>query len=110
MTDSENKFSDFIEKYPNSSLLPNAFYWRAETKANQENWIGAANDYLESFSISPSGEYSPRTLFGLGISLGAIGEREQACLTLDEVGMRFPDIGAVLSRDIEKAKKILNCG
>lgn len=110
LTDSENKFSDFIEKYPNSSLLPNAFYWRAETKANQENWIGAANDYLESFSISPSGEYSPKTLFGLGISLGAIGEKEQACLTLDEVGMRFPDVGAVLSQDIEKAKKILNCG
>ena len=108
--DSENKFSNFIEKYPTSKLLANAFYWRAETKAEQENWIGAANDYLESFSISPSGEYSPKTLFGLGISLGAIGEREQACLTLDEVGMRFPDIGAVLSQDIEKAKKLLNCG
>ena len=110
LTESENKFSDFIEKYPNSSLLSNAFYWRAETKAGQENWIGAANDYLESFSISPSGEYSPKTLFGLGVSLGAIGEREQACLTLDEVGMRFPDIGAVLSQNIEKAKKLLSCG
>ena len=110
LADSENKFSDFIQKYPNSSLLSNAFYWRAESKASQENWIGAANDYLESFSISPSGEYSPKTLFGLGVSLGAIGEKEQACLTLDEVGMRFPDIGAVLSEDIEKAKKLLNCG
>jgi len=110
LKESENKFSDFIEKYPNSSLLSNAFYWRAETKAGQENWIGAANDYLESFSISPSGEYSPKTLFGLGVSLGAIGEREQACLTLDEVGMRFPDIGAVLSQNIEKAKKLLSCG
>lgn len=110
LPDSEIKFSDFIEKYPTSSLLSNAFYWRAETKASQENWIGAANDYLESFSINPSGEYSPKTLFGLGVSLGAIGEREQACLTLDEVGMRFPDIGAILSQDIEKAKKLLNCG
>ena len=25
----------------------------------------------------------------LGVSLGAIGEKEQACLTLDEVGSRF---------------------
>ena len=109
-TEAENKFSDFIEKYPNSSLLSSAFYWRAETKARQENWIGAANDYLESFSISPSGENSPKTLFGLGVSLGAIGEKEQACLTLEEVGMRFPDIGAVLSQNIEKAKKLLSCG
>ena len=91
-------------------MLSNAFYWRAEIKARQENWIGAANDYLESFSIGPSGEYSPKTLFGLGVSLGAIGEKEQACLTLDEVGMRFPDIGSVLSQDVEKAKKLLNCG
>ncbi len=110
LIESQKSFSEFIEKFPTSSSLSNALYWRAETKARQEDWIGAANDYLESFSISPSGDHSPKTLFGLGVSLGAIGEKEQACLTLDEVGMRFPDIGAVLSQDIEKAKKLLNCG
>ncbi len=110
LIESQRSFTEFIEKFPTSSLLSNALYWRAETKARQEDWIGAANDYLESFSISPSGEYSPKILFGLGVSLGAIGEKEQACLTLDEVGMRFPDMGAGLSQDIEKAKKLLNCG
>ncbi len=110
LKESEKKFSDFIEQYPTSSDLSKAFFWRAEVKARQEDWIGAANDYLESFSLSPRGKYSPKTLFGLGVSLGAIGEKEQACLTLDEVGMRFPEIGSVLSQDIDKAKKLLNCG
>ena len=110
LDESEKTFSNLIEKYPTSSYLPNAFFWRAEVKARQENWIGSANDYLESFSLNPNGEYAPKTLFGLGVSLGAIGEKEQACLTLDEVGMRFPDIGSVLSEDIDKAKKLLNCG
>ena len=57
-------------------------FWRAETRVKDENWIGAANDYLESFTINPDGDIAAKTLFGLGVSLGAIGEKEQACLTL----------------------------
>ena len=70
---------------------------------------GAANDYLESFTINPDGETAAKTLFGVGVSLGAIGEKEQACLTLDEVGSRFENIERTLLVEIVKAKNLLNC-
>ena len=105
----EQRFSEFIESFPTSTRLSAALFWRAEARVKDENWIGAANDYLESFTINPDGESAAKTLFGLGVSLGAIGEKEQACLTLDEVGSRFENIERTLLVEIVKAKNLLNC-
>ena len=105
----EQRFSEFIEGFPTSAKLSSALFWRAESRVKNENWIGAANDYLESFTINPNGESAAKTLFGLGVSLGAIGEKEQACLTLDEVGSRFENIEKTLLDEIIKAKNLLNC-
>ncbi len=105
----EQRFSEFIEAFPTSTKLSSALFWRAETRVKNENWIGAANDYLESFTINPDGENAAKTLFGLGVSLGAIGEKDQACLTLDEVGSRFENIERTLLVEIVKAKNLLNC-
>ena len=105
----EQRFSEFIEGFPTSAKLSSALFWRAEARVKNENWIGAANDYLESFTINPNGDSAAKTLFGLGVSLGAIGEKEQACLTLDEVGSRFENIEKTLLAEIIKAKNLLNC-
>ena len=105
----EQRFSEFIEGFPTSTKLSSALFWRAEARVKNENWIGAANDYLESFTINPNGKSAAKTLFGLGVSLGAIGEKEQACLTLDEVGSRFENIEKTLLAEIIKAKNLLNC-
>ena len=105
----EQRFSEFIDAFPTSTKLSSALFWRAETRVKSENWIGAANDYLESFTINPDGASAAKTLFGLGVSLGAIGEKDQACLTLDEVGSRFENIERTLLVEIVKAKNLLNC-
>ena len=105
----EQTLSEFIEGFPTSTKLSAALFWRAKTRVKNENWIGAANDYLESFTINPNGESAAKTLFGLGVSLGAIGEKEQACLTLDEVGSRFENLEKTLLAEIVKAKNLLNC-
>ena len=105
----EQRFTEFIDTFQTSTKLSSALFWRAETRVKGENWIGAANDYLESFTINPDGESAAKTLFGLGVSLGAIGEKDQACLTLDEIGSRFENIERTLVVEIVKAKNLLNC-
>jgi TolA-binding protein len=105
----EKRFTEFIEGFPTSAKLSSALFWRAEARVKIENWIGAANDYLESFTVNPDGVSAAKTLFGLGVSLGAIGEKDQACLTLDEVGSRFKNIEKTLLTEIVKAKSLLDC-
>lgn len=102
-------FKNFISSFPNNSLLPEVFFYLAETYYNNNEWKLSANSYLESFSLDPKGNFAPLALFGLSISLGALKQFDQACLTLEEVNLRFPGQNVVGIDDILDAKKLLNC-
>ncbi len=109
ITDARNNYKNFIENYPNSSYLPEAFFLLAESQYKMAEWKNAANSYLEGFSLSPNGIFAPPALFGLAISLGALKEFEQACLTLEEVQLRFPSQDVITEQEIVEAKVLLNC-
>ena len=100
---------NFIKNFPNSSFLPEVFFYLAETYYNTDNWKLAANSYLESFSLDPKGDFAAQALFGLAISLAALKQFDQACLTLEEVVLRFPDRKMVSTENILETKKLLSC-
>ena len=102
-------FENFVKNFPNSSLLPEVFYNLAETYYKTDDWKLAATTYLESFSLDPKGDYAPKALFGLAVSLGALKQFNQACLTLEEVNLRFPRQNVVSIENINETKKILSC-
>ena len=102
-------FKNFVKNFPNSTFLPEVFFYLAETYYNTNNWKLAANSYLESFSLDPKGDFAPQALFGLAISLGALKQFDQACLTLEEVVLRFPGQKMVSTENILETKKLLSC-
>ena len=102
-------FENFVTNFPNSSLLPEVFYNLAETYYRIDEWKMAASTYLESFSLDPKGDYAPKSLFGLAVSLGALKQFNQACLTLEEVNLRFPGQNVVSIENIIETKKLLSC-
>ena len=48
--------------------------------------------------------FAPKALFGLAISLGALKQFDQACLTLEEVSLRFPGQKMVTTENILETK------
>lgn len=102
-------FKNFVKNFPNSTFLPEVFFYLAETYFNTDDWKSAANAYLESFSLDPKGKFAPQALFGLAISLGALKQFGQACLTLEEVDLRFPGQKTVSTENILETKKLLSC-
>ena len=102
-------FKNFVTNFPNSSLLPEVLYNLADTHYRTNDWKLAASTYLESFSLDPKGDYAPKALFGLAVSLGALKQFNQACLTLEEVNLRFPRQNVVSIENINETKKILSC-
>ncbi len=50
----------------------------------------AARAYLDSFSSYPKGPQAPDALTKLGMSLGALGQVQDACTTLGQVSVRYP--------------------
>ena len=50
----------------------------------------ASRAYLDAFSAAPEGPFAPDALLKLGEGLAALGQVPEACVTLAEVGTRFP--------------------
>ena len=83
-------FAVFAENYPGGPMSGDAHFWRGESLSELGEWSAAARSYLQSFSSAPDSDVAPRALFKLGVSLDRIGQREESCLTLNEVGIRYP--------------------
>lgn len=100
-------FQSFTQTYTAGPLNSQAHYWRGEALAQQGDTAGAARAFLDSFSGAPGGEVAPQALFRLGQSLGDLGQVQEACVTLGEVGVRFP--GAPAAAEAQTARQALGC-
>ncbi len=106
-TEAVAAFQAFTETYPGSALSADAHFLRGEAESRQGNWTNAARAYLDSFSGSPNGSRAPEALYKLGVALERLGQRSDACLTLSEVGVRFPTSAA--AQDAATARSELDC-
>lgn len=98
---SADLFEVFARIYPGGPMTGEAHFWRGEALANLGQWSNSARAYLQSFSSAPDSAIAPRALLRLGTSLDRIGQREEACLTLNEVSLRYPDSQSSLDAQAE---------
>jgi TolA-binding protein len=84
------QFEAFRQSYPLSINIAEVTYWLGRAKFAIKDLNGAANEYLDAFSLAPFGEFAPKALLGLSSALGSLGQIDQACLTIDELKSRFP--------------------
>lgn len=88
-------FASFTQTYPGGPLAAGADLGRGEALEGLGDAREAARAYLSSFSVDPTGPVASEALFRLGRSLGGLGQTQEACVTLGEVGLRFPSDPAV---------------
>lgn len=94
-TEAAQSFERFTTNYPGSHLSPQAHFLRGSSFEALSETAPAARAFLDSFSGAPDGPYAPEALYKLGISLGALGQKNEACLMLGEVEARFPTASIV---------------
>ncbi|MFV1491287.1 tol-pal system protein YbgF [Phaeobacter sp. JH18-32] len=102
------KFAAFTLAYPGSPLAAAVEYNRGKALDGLGDTREAARAYLASFSGSSSGETAPKALYELGAALGRLGQTSQACVTLAEVGSRFPGAAETAAAEAERAKLACN--
>jgi tol-pal system protein YbgF len=100
-------FETFLATYPGGPLSSEAQFRRGDALAAVSDWRGAARSYLDAFSGAPEGPRAARALYRLGVSLGQLGQTEEACLTLAEVDGRYP--GSEVTSDVATEQRALNC-
>ncbi|THD85855.1 tol-pal system protein YbgF [Aliigemmobacter aestuarii] len=100
-------FAAFATAYPGGPLSQEAQFLRGEALENLGDTANSARAYLEAFSGQPDGPRAAEALFRLGRQLGALGQGPEACVTLTEVGARFP--GSQAAADAAAAMAGLGC-
>ena len=105
----EQSFRDFLRKYPNERLVPDAQYWLGETLFQRQRYRDAAESFLAvSTKYEKSGK-APDSLLRLGQSLAGLNQKEAACATLAEVGRKFPNASASVKRGVAAELKRVHC-
>lgn len=96
-------FARFNQSYPGSPMAQQADLKRGKALDGLGDTREAARAYLASFTGLPTGPVASEALFELGAALGRLGQTSQACVTLSEVGVRFPGSQSVVRAQQEMA-------
>ncbi len=99
-----DQFAAFGAAYPGSPLSAEAFLKQGEAHEGLGERAPAARAYLAAFSAETTGAIAPDALFRLGNMLGQLGQTQEACVTLTEVGARFPTAPAVAQAEQARAR------
>jgi tol-pal system protein YbgF len=105
----ERSFRDYLKKYPNERLVPEAQYWLGESLFQQQRYRDAAESFLGVSTKFERSTKAPDALLRLGQSLAAMNQKEAACATLAEVGRKFPRASVSVKRGVEQEQKRAHC-
>lgn len=90
-------YTAFVETYPGGPFSVEALHKRGLALSAIGQHKAAARSYLDAFTAAPNGTLAPLALMGVGEELAKLGRTVQACSTLQEVVLRYPQTDAAQS-------------
>ncbi len=109
LKESEEKLVQFLGSYPKDALAGNAQYWLGEVYYKQQNFSKAAVAFKEGYSKYPEGTKGPDCLLKLGLSMKALGKKEEACTAFVNLPTVFGKVNAEISARAKKEAEALGC-
>jgi len=86
----QTAFDTFIQNHPNGKLAGNAQYWLGESYYVRGQYKDAADSFLKGYTVYAKSTKAPDSLLKLAMSLKRLGQKDAACQTFGELGVRFP--------------------
>lgn len=105
----EAKFKQFIKDYPKHALMPNVQYWLAETYYVRGNYQQSAKMFAQGYQDYPKGPKAADSLLKLGLSLGKLGKKDDACLSFQQLKKQFASEQSTVVRRAEQEMKTAGC-
>lgn len=118
--DAERAFHVLIDKYPQDPLIINAKYWLGETYYIQGNYKKSSVSFADAYksyrkldkSSDPKDKETrrisyakaPEALAKLALSLIALGRKEDARATLDQLRSEFPQLAQNIKKLVSEAE------
>ena len=99
----------FLQSHPRDRLVPDAVYWLGETYLQRNRPREAAEQFLKVSTEHARAAKAPDAMLKLGISLNALGAREQACATFAELGRKYPEAPGNVRQGVDRELKRARC-
>jgi tol-pal system protein YbgF len=94
----EEAFRAFSANHPNTELGAQALYWTADIAYSVDrDYQSAARDFAELLRQYPDAPRAPEGMLKLGLSLLALGQLEEGCVTLAALPRTFPNATASIT-------------
>ncbi|MGL4438878.1 MAG: tol-pal system protein YbgF [Bosea sp. (in: a-proteobacteria)] len=107
--DAEMGFRQFLQSNPRDRLVPNATYWLGESYYRRSRHKDAAEQYLKVTTDHSRANIAPEAMLKLGMSLNALGARDQACATFAQVGVKYPEAPEAVRAGVERERRRVRC-
>jgi tol-pal system protein YbgF len=105
----EEALRSFVQRYPNDPLAGNAEYWLGETYYVRKDYNNAAATFAEGYRKYPQSGKAADNLLKLGMSLGNVGQKKEACLTFSQLAHDFPKASGNITERANQEKQRLGC-
>ncbi len=86
-----NAFLGFLNKYPGSTLAPNAYYRMGVAYYGLKDYKNAVNSYLTAAGKFPTSGTAPNALLGAAICYQEMGDIDAAKKTLNQLIAKYPN-------------------
>lgn len=88
--DARASFRSFADANPDDELAPQAVYWVGDIAFTQKDYAGAARAFAEEIKKYPTSSRGPDSMLKLGLSLLALGQNKEGCMTLGALPSKYP--------------------
>ena len=105
----ELAFRKFISSYPKDRRVADATHWIGESLYQRQQYRDAAEQFLKVTTSFSNTKRAPSSMLRLGMSLAALGEKDAACATLQEVTRKYPSASASVKSSVDRESKKNSC-
>ena len=105
----EGAFRQLLDTYPKDPLAGDAQYWIGETYYVRGQYKNAADAFLKGYKTYKSGQKAPDTLLKLGMALAALGQKDAACSTFNELKAKYPGAPEHIVDEAKAERKKAGC-
>jgi len=105
----EQALRAFVNANPQHRLAGNAQYWLGETYYVRRDYQNAAAAFAEGLQKYSKSDKAPDNLLKLGMSLGRLHRKNEACGALGEVDKRYPNATAQVKQTAQRERSKLGC-
>ena len=98
-------FKEFTQKYPQSSLMPNAWYWKGETHYMEKDYPRAILTFRQVLEKFPDDPKAPDALLKIGYAYERLGDSRNALFYLGVLTQDYPD-SAAADRAADKVREL----